>query len=116
MGEIIDLVKQVLYGNHPDNAEEIIRSGCGYLSAYQAYQMLHIIKDASDAVGPENIDSKALYDAAQSFTATSDGIDLYGFSDIKRCSTNYYEVCKADAIEKDLIRIDPNWLPLVRAP
>lgn len=115
-GEIIDLVKQVLYENHPDNAEEIIRNGCGYLSAYQAYQMLHIIKDAAEAVGPENIDSQALYEAALSFTATSDGIDLYGFSDTKRCSTNYYEVCKADAVEKDLIRIDPNWLPLVRAP
>jgi hypothetical protein len=115
-GEIIDLVKDVLYKNHPDDASDIIRNGCGYLSAYQAYQILNIIKDAAESVGPDNIDSDALYDAAVSFTATSDGIDLYGFSETKRCSTNYYEVCKADAEKKDLFRIEPEWLPLVREP
>lgn len=115
-GEIINLVKHVLHNNHPDEAEEIIRDGCGYLAAYQAYQMLQIIKDAAESVGPKNIDSQAIYDAAQSFTATSDEMDLYGFSDTKRCSTNYYEVCKADKNERDLIRVDSAWLPLVREP
>ena len=115
-GQIIDLVKQVLHEKRPDKAEEIMRSGCGYLSAYQAYQILTIIGEAAETVGPENVGSQAIFEATRSYTADVDGLDLYGFSDTKRFSTNYYEVCKADAEVKNLVRIDPEWIPIVREP
>ncbi|MFC2028144.1 ABC transporter substrate-binding protein [Chloroflexota bacterium] len=107
-GSIINLAKKLLQENRPDEAEDIIRSGCGYLAAYQAYQIVSIIEKAVEAVGPENVDSTALYEAAQSYTEIVDGLELYSFDDTKRCSTNYYEVCKADAAGKDLFRIDPD--------
>ena len=38
--EIIEMAKNLLYNNHPDEAEEIMRSGSGYLSVMYIYQML----------------------------------------------------------------------------
>ncbi|MBT4511799.1 MAG: hypothetical protein HOC20_06285 [Chloroflexi bacterium] len=42
-GEILDLTKSILYEYRPDQAEEIIQSGAGYLSMQQVYLMFEII-------------------------------------------------------------------------
>ncbi|NQT74714.1 MAG: ABC transporter substrate-binding protein [Chloroflexi bacterium] len=115
-GTLIDLTKRLLYENHPDNAEEIIRGGVGYKAMGNLYQVLDIIKKAAETVGPENLDSQAIYDAAESYTLTVDGIPRFSFSSTKRYSTDYYTVYEAGGAEEDIFRIEPEWLPAVMEP
>jgi len=91
-GEIINLTKELLNKNHAGNAEEIMRGGVGYISVLNLYEILEIVRQAVEAVGPENFDTQALYDAAQNFSLVVDGVERASFSDTKRYSTNYYAV------------------------
>ncbi len=110
-GTIIDLTKKLLYENHPDSAEEIMRDGSGYMAVYPAYLMLNIIANAvKDTGGPINFDSQALYDAATSFSMTIDGIERYSFDDTKRYVPNYYAIYEASATDENLFRVDAEWL------
>lgn len=115
-GPIIDLTKELLYSNHGLKAEEIMRSGVGYLSAAQSYQLCEIIRLAAENVGPENIDSRSIYQAAVSYQETIDGVNRYSFNDTKRCSTNYYVIYKVDGERKDLFRVDPDWVSVSCEP
>ncbi len=115
-GVIIDLTKELLWENHSSKAEEIMRSGVGYLSTSCIYQLLHIIRNAAENVGPENLDSQAVYDAAVTYTENIDGIDMYSFDETKRCSTNYYIVYEADGERQNLYRSDAEWLPMIMEP
>jgi len=113
-GEMINLVKQLLHENHPNQANEIIRSGNGYLVMNQLYPMFSIIADAAEAVGPQNIDSQALYDAATSFTLTIDGAQRFSFGEDKRRMIDMYGVYEARGAEKDIFRLHDEWYPTVR--
>jgi len=115
-GVIIDLTKQLLNENHSSNAEAIMRSGVGYLSTSCLYQLLHIVRNAAEDVGPQNLDSQAVYNAAVAYTESIDGIDRYSFDENKRCSTNYYVVYEADEERENLYRADPDWLPVITRP
>lgn len=113
-GELIKLTKDILYENHPGSAEDIIRSGTGYLAMYVPYILLNIIADAAEAVGPENIDSQAIYQAAESFSLVVDDVELYSFID-NRSVSSYYRIMEARETERDLFSIS-DWLPLVTEP
>lgn len=116
-GPIIDLTRDLLFENHSSaEAEEYMRAGTGYLSLCQWYQMLEIIKDAVETVGPQNFDSEALYNAAVSYSQIIDGIELYSYGENKRVTPNYYLVQEARAAERDLFRADPEWLPVLTGP
>jgi len=115
-GTLIDLTKKLLYENHPGDAEEIIRGGVGYKAMVNLYQVLEIIKNAAETAGPENLDSQALYDAAESYALTIDGIPRYSFGTTKRYSTDYYTVYEARGAEEDIFRIETEWLPAVMEP
>ena len=115
-GEIIDLVMQLLYENHPDDAEKIIRSGNGYLAMNQMYPMFQIIADAAEAVGPQNLDSQALYDAATSLLLMIDGTQRFSFSEEKRDAIDAFAIYEARATEKDIFRLHDEWYPTVRNP
>ncbi len=108
-GAIIDLTKKLLYEYRPDEAEDIMAKGVGYIAMANLYQVLTIIQKAAETVGPDNLDSQALYKAAQDFSLMVDGIDRFGFAENKRYSTNYYGMYLADGATKDLIRVDPEW-------
>ena len=108
-GTIIDLTKELLNKYHSSEAEEIMAKGVGYIALANLYQVLNIVKDAVETVGPENIDSQALYEAAQGFSLIVDGIMRFNFDEMKRCSTNYYGIYLADEASEDLIRVDPEW-------
>lgn len=115
-GDVVETSKELLYAKHPDSAEEIIRTGVGYLTIYMPYIMLEIIRDAAETVGPENIDSHALYESAESFSMTADGMDLYSFAGKTiRSVSNYYIVLEAKASEKDLFSVS-DWIPIVIEP
>lgn len=113
---IIDLTREILLENRASEAESIMRSGVGYLSVSQWYQMLEIIKDAVETVGPQNFDSEALYNAAISYTEVLEGVDRYSYGATKRFSPNYYIIQEARAEERNLFLADPNWLPLEFEP
>ncbi len=115
-GTIIDLTKELLYKNHADSAEKIKASGNGYTAIVTFYEMLSIIADAVETVGPQNFDSQALYDAAQLFSLTIDGVKRYSFDETKRTATNYYVMSEARGAEKDIFRVNNEWIPLVVAP
>ncbi len=113
-GELIDWTKELLYENHSGSAEKIIRSGSGYLASYVPYILLNIIADAAEAVGPENIDSQALYDAAESFSLTVDDVELYSFVG-KRSVSSFYRVLEAREDGEDFFSVS-DWLPVVVEP
>lgn len=114
--EIVRLAKTTLHEYREASAQEIMRSGCGYLGACQANQMMSIIADAVAAVGAANFSSDALYDAATSFSMTIDGIERYSFDETKRISANYFGIYEAVAVEEDLVRADPQWYPVITEP
>jgi hypothetical protein len=115
-GPIINLTKQILHTYHPNEAEEIIRNGIGYTSAATFYQMLEIIADAVETVGPGNFDSRALYEAAQRYSLSLDGLeDFATFSPGKRTSNNYIAIYELDAAREDVFRVESGvWYPIIR--
>ncbi|MBM3131911.1 MAG: hypothetical protein FJZ95_02610 [Chloroflexi bacterium] len=115
-GTLIDLTREVLYQNHPQKAESIIRSGVGYIAFGNLYIMLDTIARAAGEAGPENFDSETLYRTLQSYSMTIDGIELASFNATKRFATNYYGIYRADGAQEDVFRIDPEWYPQVMEP
>lgn len=115
-GEMATLVRQLLNRNHPSDTERIVSSGVGYLSINQIYPMLQIVADAAARVGPANLDSQALYDAATSFVMTADGVRRLSFGEEKRQAVDSYGVYEARAGQKDIFRLQEEWLPAVRIP
>ena len=115
-GDLVEKSRELLYEKHPDSAEQIMRAGTGYLTIYIPYIMLEIIRDAVETVGPENIDSQALYNAAESFSLTVDGIEMFSFAGkTVRSVSDYYIVQEAKANEKDLFSVS-DWTPIVVEP
>ena len=115
-GDLVEKSRELLYEKHPDSAEQIMRAGTGYLTIYIPYIMLEIIRDAVETVGPENIDSQALYDAAESFSLMVDGIEMFSFAGKTiRSVSDYYIVQEARANEKDLFSVS-DWTPIVVEP
>lgn len=115
-GDTIDLNKEMVQRYHSGDAETIMRE-TGYIAAGTNFRWLvQIIKKAVDTVGAENVDSQALYNAAESFYLTADGIEGFGnFSPTKRTFVNYHIFYKFDGATKDLVRIS-DWRPNVTEP
>lgn len=115
-GTIIDLTKKLLQDNHPDQVAEIMKAGMAYLGVQLIYQVIDIIADAAETVGAENLDSEAIYEAANTFTAVIDGIQRWSYSPTKRTSVDHYSLHEARASEKNLFRVQEDWLPVVYEP
>ena len=115
-GSMIDLVKQLLHENHPNDVEDLTQQGMGYLAGVTAYQMLGIIGEAVEAVGPGFFDSQALHAAAENFSVSIDGIPRYSFGKDKRWMIDQYAVFEASGDDEDLFRVDPEWIPVVTEP
>ena len=114
-GTIIALTSQLLYENHPDEADIIRSMGNGYLSVMPVYVMLEIISNAVDEVGPEGFDSEALYKAAESFSLSIDGFD-FSFNENKRTAVDSFGIYEIRASQKDIFRIGSDWVPILTAP
>jgi len=116
-GELVNLNKKLLYENHPDDAEDIMRTGASYATAAGVfYPMLEMIADAVEAVGAENFDSQALYDAAISYSLEIDGVERAGFTETRRYAFSNYLIYRASGIDEDMIRADENWMPHLVEP
>ena len=115
-GTMINVIRDLLNEKRPNDVEEIMQKGMGYLAGVIVDLMLSIIANAVDAVGPENFNSKALHDAAESFSRTIDGVPRYSFGEDKRWMIDLYAVYEASSVDEDIFRIDPEWLPVVTTP
>lgn len=115
-GTIIDLTKKLLTENHPEKAAEVIRSGVGYITIVNQYQMLDLIAQTVKSVGAENFTPEALYETAQSYTLTIDGAPRYSFSPTKRWATNLYATYEVRADQKTIVRRHEDWYPAVLEP
>ena len=114
--EVAGFINDILHRYHPDSAEQIIRGGSGYMSVDSVTQMLEIIKNAVESVGPENFDSAALYEAAQAYSQTADGIARASFTENKRASVDFVAIYEADGEAKDLFMVGDEFYPVVREP
>ncbi len=114
-GTFIDFTKELLGKNHPDKVQEIMREGSGGLSAQMPYVPVNIIAQAAAEVGPQHINSAALYDAAQSFSLVVDGVERFSFDETKRYLENYLAVYEARGSEEDLFRMS-DWIPVAHDP
>ena len=97
-------------------AETIKRMGGAYNALDNLYIMLDIIRAASENVGPANVDSQALYEAAQTFSLSTDGVERYSFGETKRYACNYFGIYEASGDLRDLYRVDPAWQYHVTEP
>lgn len=114
-GAVIDLTKQLLQENHAKTAERIIRTGNGYLATQQIYLMFSLLQHTVAQVGPEDLDSPAIFESAQSFSMVLDGCP-HSFSENKRTSNDALAVYQIDGTRKDVFRADPEWIPIVYQP
>ena len=115
--ELVDLNRKLLYENHPDEAEEIMQAGIGYLAASGVfYPILEMIADAVETVGAENFTSQALYDAAISYSQVFDEVEWAGFTQTRRYAYSNYLIYRASAADEDIIRADENWIPHLVEP
>jgi len=114
-GTMINLTRDLLNGNHPDRAKEIMRAGSGYLAVANAYQLCEIIQKAVATAGVEAIDTEdfaqALYEAAEAYEMEVDGVKQYSFSPTKRTAPNYVGFYRLDASQKDIFR-QGGWYPI----
>jgi len=115
-GEIIDLTKQLLNENHPSDAEKIMSQGVGYLVMANFVIMLEMLKDAVETVGPVNFNSDALYEAAQSYTRSIDGVARISYSETKRVPVDLYGIYRISAADENVVRVGPEWYPTLRQP
>ena len=112
---VINLAKQLLNDYHPDKAEAIIESGVSYTAVGPIYVVLELVKATVDAVGAENFSSETLYEVAQSFSLDVDG-NINGFNSNKRVATGGETIYEYRADIEDLVRVEPEWLPVVTPP
>ncbi len=114
-GEVIDLGKALMRDNHPGKVKDIMESGCGYLAIYDVYVIFELISDAMETTGPANFSPQAIYDAAQSFSIDIEGCE-HSFNEIRRASSNCLGIYEFRGDEKDIFRIDPEWIPAITTP
>jgi ABC-type branched-subunit amino acid transport system substrate-binding protein len=114
-GTMIDLTRDILYRYRAGSAEDIMIAN-GYLGVGSVYQVFDVIRRAAEAVGPDKLDSEALYEAAQSTSLVFDGVERYSFSETKRDAVNYFVMYEIDGAREDMFRVDPEWVPVVRGP
>ena len=111
-----EFMEELLFRYRADEAEGIMRRGSGYGAVDMALQILQVIANAVEAVGPENFDSDALYNSAVSYSRTVDGEILASFSETKRASVDRIPIYKADGAAKDLYMVSDGPIPVVHGP
>ncbi len=114
-GEFVDLSGQLVHANHMSDADEIVRTGGGYLTTQSVCIMLEAIRETVAEVGPQGFSPEVFYENLKSFSTTIDGCQ-HSFTETKRTSSDYMGIYELRAADKDLFRADPEWIPVVDVP
>lgn len=112
--EYVEFSEQLMNRYRPGSVKEL-QSDKGYNSTANGMLMLEAIRNAAAAVGPENVDSQAIYEGAQSVSITFDGIQRFSFTPIKRVAVDQLAIYQADGAGKRVFRIS-EWFPLESMP
>jgi len=114
---MVDLMNQLLYQYRPEEAEDIIYTGIGYVGAgHQVIAIFEILRQAIEEVGAENFDGQAFYNAALKYETTSpiwEGYPEWSFSETKRYLVDHIVIDKFDAEAQEVVRIT-EWLPIIK--
>jgi len=114
--EEVPIVDELINTYHPGNGNEIKMAGRSYVTAFLHPMLCEIIKIAVEEVGPENVNSRTIYDAAQTFQYDLPSRSNYlNFSATKRNGYNYFMISEAVAEVETLIGVS-DWLPVVHEP
>jgi len=114
---IVDRVKDLLQTYRPDEKDQIINMGLGYISIhFCAAVQFELLREAVKEVGAEKFDSKAYYDAAANFNWTTEGLPSrgYGFTETIRYARKDFKVYEWNAQSKQLLAVSdwaPDWEP-----
>jgi hypothetical protein len=113
---IVDLAEALLDRYRPEEAEDMIHAGTGYLGGvHNMLEILEIVQAAIDEVGAENFDSQAFYDAAMNYTTTGplwEGYPEWSFTETKRYLADHVMIYEWSAEAEDLVAVS-GWLPFV---
>ena len=118
MDEFHAIARRIITASYPHDSatiRDIKQSGRSYITVSLFAFMCDIIKTAAENVGPENLDSQAIYEAAQNFSFYVDNLEWANFSPTKRNGYNYFIMSKADEDSQTLVTIS-DWLPVQKAP
>ena len=115
--ELIPISNELLTSYHPNDAEEIKEAGGrSYAACIYFDEMLQMIKKMAEEIGPQNINSKTIYNAVQTWQKGIEEVPDFGnFSPTKRIGFNYLLVLEADA-EAETLLTASDWLPVVHEP
>ncbi len=115
--EMPNLANQIVNEYRSGEADEMRYAGISYFGGFmQHYAAISILAEAINSVGPENFNSQVLYDTAESFSMTPGGGAEWNFSPTKRSINNSIGIYQASAEAQDLVRLDPEWQPLIYEP
>ena len=110
---LVELAEELLQKYRSGQANDIIAEGAGYVGVVvQLVAMFNILTEAVTAVGAENFDGQAYYDAAVNYKTSGplwEGYPQWGFSETKRWLVDDFVLYKFDAKTKSLVRLG-DWL------
>ena len=112
MASIHELAKELLYENHSDEAEDIERSGTGYVGGFDnCYFALEILGAAIEEVGADDFDGQAFYDTAVNFSATYEGMPDWSFAghETERWAFDYVRIWEWRAEARDIVMLS-DWM------
>lgn len=83
----------------------------GYIGGVQIYYfILDILREAIEAVGANNFDGQAYYDAALNYRVDMEGFPEWTFTETRRYLIEHVMVYEWSAEEEDLVRLS-DWIP-----
>ncbi len=109
---IVELAEELLHKYHPNEEQDIIRGGIGYVGSFhQARAFLEVLQKAIEDVGAESFNGQAFYDAAMDIEVNWEGYEQWEFTATKRYSWNYVGIYGWSAADQDIVRLETDWVP-----
>jgi len=103
---LTDLALEIVYQYRPDEAQEMIDAGIGYMGGITGnVPFFDIIRKAVEQVGAENFDGQAFYDAAITFSKTYEGYREWSFTSTKRNLASHVICYEWSKDAGDLVRV-----------
>jgi len=108
---LVDLAWEILHEYRPEYADAVSRDPQGYIGGVQIYYfILDILREAIEAVGANNFDGQAYYDAALNYRVDMEGFPEWTFTETRRYLIEHVMVYEWSAEEEDLVRLS-DWIP-----
>lgn len=109
----IKYIRDLLYEYHPNEADDLIHAGMGYLGggAMQNFALQSVLA-AIERVGVENFNGQAYYDTAVNYMVDWAGSQR-GFTAERRYAADDCIILEWSAADQDLEMVSDGWVPLI---